>query len=1004
MSITYKAQLSLNAVQGAPGTGTLLQEVKCRKSGESHSINFDLTSCGSVTSLKFQPSCEPVLIEVLNVNAVNESSREISPVFIGSNALWESGTQYLFDNSSPELSYTIPESMALNGVSFQIIYRSSGAELQAYIVRFLKEAAEKRDAELKNLTRNNDELNKKLILQKNTIVENICDGSALERLTVAAKILFPRGTALRKILGFFLKCFKSLKASIRKTNQKALNVSDSTYKQHTSEKVHCEDRNMPYSSDLTDVLNKRTDKSRDEIGKTSNIHDKAVFTIVSKNHLARALTLRDSFLAFNQDFDFIIFMVDMLADKEEIASLSVLIESGIDIRFVHELGRVIQLRNFEHMFLKYDIAEANKAFKPFCFEYLMKTSYRKIVYLDSDILVLGAFDECDRVLDLASMVLTPHIMEHCRKDSPFTEADILKKGVFNLGFLALRNSAKTQNLITWWGDMVYSDGFMPEGESLHTDRRWTDLFPSFVSDLHIIRDRGYNAACWNLHERSIWKHEGIWKAGNDRLIFFHFSGTVSDEFSVTPPCQHDIHRENDGVIPELFREYGEKLREYSHVLPQGMRYYYSYLRASGCTISDEQRRDAAEQKVLSECELHNKPCLPTLCATYDTQKRKSDPGEEPAGLTLVGYFSNTTGISQTARSFASNLFRSGIPFNVKNSLLHQHPEIDFQSMARFAHRFSDELPYRFILLFCGSDEILQAFIEKNELFSPDRYRAAVLWWEFESGSESFMKGFDHIDELLVFNDFLRAFYTSIAPGHVRIHKLLYPFHIDWIITEPREITRKRYDITTDEFVFFFHFDCFSSIMRKNPAAVIKSFAQVFQGKSCAKLVLKMNNTSFYTAQTKKLISMIHELGVSEKVVIIDEPLTRNELMTLINATDCYVSLHRGEGMGIGILEAMSLGKPVICTAYGGNMEFTKKDNTFLVEYAMVDAKPDIDAYRRVKQWAEPSIDQAAEYMHYLYNDRDESMAMGEKARQYIQSYFSPEKSVPDILKYVRDRL
>ncbi|MGV8121874.1 MAG: glycosyltransferase [Candidatus Xenobiia bacterium LiM19] len=1004
MSITYKARLSLNAEQGSPGTGTLLQEVHCRKSGESHSITFDLTSCGNVTSLKFQPSCEPVLIEVLNVNAVTESSRELSPVFCGSNALWESGTQYLFDNSSPELSYTIPESLALTGISFQIIYRSSGAELHAYIVRFLKEAAEKRDAELRNLGRNNDELNKKLILQKNMIVEDICDGSALERLNVAARILFPRGTALRKILGFFSKCFKYLKASIRKTNQKALNVSDSTHKPHTSEKVLCEDRNMLYSSDLTDVLNKRMDKSLDQIGKISNIHEKAVFTIVSKNHLARALTLRDSFLAFNQDYDFIIFMVDMVADKEEIAVLSVLIESGIDIRFVHELGRIIQFRNFEHMLLKYDIAEANKAFKPFCFEYLMKTSYRKIVYLDSDILVLGAFDECDRVLDLASMVFTPHIMEHCGKDSPFTDADILKKGVFNLGFLALRNSGKTQNLITWWGDKVYSDGFMTEGESLQADRRWTDLFPSFVSDLHIIRDRGYNAACWNLHERCIWKHEGIWKAGNDRLVFFHFSGSFSDGFSVTPHCQHDIHVENNGVIHELFREYGEKLREYSRVLPQGMKYYYSYLHGSGCRISDEQRRDAAEQKVLSECAFHNKPCLPTLCATSDTQKRKSDLGEEPAGLTLAGYFSNTTGISQTARSFASNLFRSGIPFSLKNSLLQQHPEIDFQSMARFADRFSDELPYRLILLFYGSDEILQAFMERSELFSPDHYRAAVLWWEFESGSESFLKGFDHIDEILVFNDFLRAFYTSIAPGHVRIHKLLYPFHIDWIITEPRDVIRNRYGITIDEFVFFFHFDCFSSIMRKNPAAVIQSFAQVFQGKSCAKLVLKMNNTSFYTAQTKKLISMINDLGVSERVVIINESLPRNGLMTLINATDCYVSLHRGEGMGLGILEAMSLGKPVICTAYGGNMEFTKKDNSFLVEYAMVDAKPDIDAYRWVKQWAEPSIDQAAEYMYYLYNDRDASRSMGEKARQYVQSYFSPEQCILDILKYVRDRL
>jgi len=841
-------------------------------------------------------------------------------------------------------------------------------------------------------------------LQKNRIVDDISDVSAVERFNTAAKILFPRGTALRKFLGFFSKCLRYLKASLRKINQKALTASDSTHQPHAPEKVLCKDRNLSYSSDLMNLFQKRKGKSRDETGKISNTHDKAVFTVVSKNHLARALTLRDSFLAFNQDYDFIIFMVDMAVDKEEIALLSLLIESNIDIRCVNELGRLIQFRNLEHMLLNYNLVEVNKAFKPFCFEYLMKTSYRKIVYLDSDILVLGAFDACDRALDLASMALTPHIMEHCVKGSPFTDADILKKGVFNLGFLALRNNRKTQDLINWWEDRIYSDECMAERGNLQADLHWADLFPSFISDLHIIRDRGYNAACWNLHERSIWRHEGVWKAGNDRLIFFHFSGSVSDGFSVTAPYQYDIHMENESAVHELFREYGEKLREYSNVLPQNMKYCYDYFNTCGCRVIDEKRRAAEGQKVQSECELHNKPCLPTPCVTPETQKRKTDSGEAPAGLTLAGHFSNTTGISQTARSFTANLFCSGIPFTLQNSLLQQHPEIDFQSMARFAQKFSDELPYRLILLFYNSDEILQASVDRSELFSPDRHRSAVWWWEFESGFEPFMKGFDHIDELLIFSDFLRAFYTSIAPGHVKIHKLLYPFNTDWIITEPREVIRNRYGITIDEYVFFFHFDCFSSIMRKNPAAVVRAFTQAFPGKRCAKLVLKMNNTSFYTAQTKKLISLIHELGVSEKTVIIDEPLQRNELMTLINATDCYVSLHRGEGMGLGILEAMALGKPAICTAYGGNMEFTKKDNSFLVEYAMVDAKPDTDTYRCVRQWAEPSIEQAAEYMQYLCNDRDASRIMGEKARHYVQSYFSPERSVLDILNFVRDRL
>jgi glycosyltransferase involved in cell wall biosynthesis len=1010
MSNIHRALLYLEGACESPESTPLTQEIHCNRPGESQRITFELASSRNASSFRFQPACEPVLIELLDVIAVTESSREISPDYQKSNALWESGTQYLFDTGSSEILYTFPDDAALTSITFRIAYRSSGDELRLFIVERLKEINRKREADCLNLAKANDELKKTLFLQMDFILEEISRGTVMERLNTAAKILFPRGTALRKILAFFSKRFKGLDSSARRTDRMqdaCLIPCESPPPAGTIEN----ERDGCSSAALTALLQRSRKTPLRETGKTPN--DRAAFTIVSKNHLARALALRDSFQAFNRDCDFIIFLADLASDRAEIELLSILIGSGVDIRCVHELGRFVPYRNFGHMLLRYNVLEANRAFRPFCIDYLMRSSYQKIIYLDSDTLVTGPFSECYSLLDSFSMILAPNILEPFRDDTQMRTV-ISEKGAFSPGFLALRKSEETKGIIEWWEDRAYSHGHMTGESDRVNECLCMELFTSFCRDLHIIRDRGCNAAGWNLHERPVWRREGHWNAGSDRLIFFHFSGCFSDAATVELPGHCSIDDENSG-IKGLFNDYGEMLREYSSLLPEDMNYYYSRLPFRGCLIRDEQRGAAAEKHVHVDVNpfIQSSGIEKALCDELPvtesierdgTPDKKEDFIKESAGLTLAGHFSSIAGISQIARSFAANLFSTAIPFTLHNSHLMQHPEIELQSLARFSECFSDELPYRLVLLFINCDEILNSLRAKCEMLSSDYHRAAVWWWEFESGFEPFMKGFDHIDELLVFNDFLRDFYTSIAPRHIRIHKLLCPFMPDWTVTEPQEAIRKRYGIMNDEYVFFFHFDCFSSIRRKNPGAVIRSFAQVFRGKRAAKLVIKMNNASLFAVQVKELTSLIHELGVDEKVVITDEPLPRNELMSLINATDCYVSLHRGEGMGLGILEAMALGKPVICTAYGGNMEFTNSGNSLLVDYAMVDAKPDIEVYRCVRQWAEPSTDQAAEYMSCLSNDRDLSRKTGDKARQFVRSYFSPERSVLDILNYVKDRL
>src|SRR5213075_3478239 len=113
--------------------------------------------------------------------------------------------------------------------------------------------------------------------------------------------------------------------------------------------------------------------------------------------------------------------------------------------------------------------------------------------------------------------------------------------------------------------------------------------------------------------------------------------------------------------------------------------------------------------------------------------------------------------------------------------------------------------------------------------------------------------------------------------------------------------------------------------RKNPIGLIKAFIEAFPSADDAVLVIK-------TINGDKRILEIEKLRYAARgrpdIVLKDGYLSQTENNTLTALADCYVSLHRSEGFGLTIAEAMALGKPVIATGYSGNIEFTNEDNSY----------------------------------------------------------------------------
>ena len=157
----------------------------------------------------------------------------------------------------------------------------------------------------------------------------------------------------------------------------------------------------------------------------------------------------------------------------------------------------------------------------------------------------------------------------------------------------------------------------------------------------------------------------------------------------------------------------------------------------------------------------------------------------------------------------------------------------------------------------------------------------------------------------------------------------FPYSVAPVV--PPGMDREHFGLAPDKFLFLTAFDVLSVPERKNPLAVIRAFEKAFGPDSGCQLIVKVNNAHART----EYVEMLRNACGNSSIRILDSTLRREEMDALTNCADCIVSLHRSEGFGLLMAEAMFLGKPVIATNYSGNTDFTRPDNSLLVDYRMI---------------------------------------------------------------------
>ena len=244
-----------------------------------------------------------------------------------------------------------------------------------------------------------------------------------------------------------------------------------------------------------------------------------VFTSICMNYLSKALVLGDSLKKHNKNIRFFVILVE-----KEIPEYWPDIANDIIDEVI--LAKDLGFEDSNKFIFKHSLVEASTAIKGQALCYLLENENDKVVYIDPDIKIYNSLDELSNLLNHNDIILTPHltIPEIKEEDIIFNELCALQHGIYNLGFLAVKNSEEGLRFARWWRDRLslfcYDD--IPRG--IFTDQRWVDFAPAYFN-VYILKNPGYNMAPWNLSTRKLeFKNNKLLVNGEFELIFFHFSG------------------------------------------------------------------------------------------------------------------------------------------------------------------------------------------------------------------------------------------------------------------------------------------------------------------------------------------------------------------------------------------------------------------------------------------------------------------------------------------------
>ncbi len=377
------------------------------------------------------------------------------------------------------------------------------------------------------------------------------------------------------------------------------------------------------------------------------------------------------------------------------------------------------------------------------------------------------------------------------------------------------------------------------------------------------------------------------------------------------------------------------------------------------------KKEAADSSLLSQ-------------GTERRAPRSVDPGESvPFGVNVAGYLQEDSGQGQVVRGQLKALERAEIPV----ARIPLDRNLDLQKRGTFVEQ-PEGTPFGISLFHVTALDSKKEMAKVSLTALIGSKRIAYWFWEMSYFPMIFANRFGWFDEIWAPSQFCFKAFEPLSSVPIR---LVPPCVLPPL---PQSLDhRARWGFDADRFYFLFCFDMISIPDRKNPLAAIRAFKQLRREiKKPVGLVLKITRADFNYDLMKKLQAEAE----GEPVTFLTQAASREEMDSLLEASDCFLSLHRSEGLGLLPIESLYLEKPVIATAYGGVVDFLDASNSYPVDYRMVRLTEDRFPYPEGAVWAEPHLDSAVNAMRRVVENPEEARALAQAGRRRVESLYGEE--------------
>jgi glycosyltransferase involved in cell wall biosynthesis len=348
------------------------------------------------------------------------------------------------------------------------------------------------------------------------------------------------------------------------------------------------------------------------------------------------------------------------------------------------------------------------------------------------------------------------------------------------------------------------------------------------------------------------------------------------------------------------------------------------------------------------------------------------------GVNMIGYAHGAFGMGEHVRMSARALSLWTNKFSIIDVDSYAHarqPELDISDWVARTERYATNIFH------VNADVLAGTMTTIGPSQGADRYNIGYWAWELSLIPEAWRPSIDFVDEIWAPSRFIQDAFQAATDKAV----IYMPLCVD--LTFDSWHRRSHFGLPDGKFLFLYYFDSYSYFQRKNPFAALRAFKEAFPNRSDVGLVIKTQNANAHSPEWLELLEMTNG---DPRIHILNRVMSKSEVMSLQAECDCFVSLHRSEGFGRGPAEALWLGKPVICTAYSGNMDFTTSENSLLVDYELIPVQATEYPFHRKQVWAQPDELHAARQMLRLVVEAGLARTLGRNGAALMRDEFSPK--------------